>query len=162
MCTDCCLSPIGMLPIVSLEAGSFTSATKDSFQMFALCRYTAFLLNEAKPVVQRQSVNKRLNTKKGFINSCKHSYLKRCEERVRSGEKWGWRGCVGCTERKSASVSREGKRSHSRWRYFFPPGRLLWSGEEFWLRLVWSLIQWDPVQMASSLSAGTVADAQQS
>ncbi len=138
-------------------------------RLFPKCSLSAdtllFLLNEAKPVVQRQSVNKRGDTKKGFINSCKQNYLKRCEERVRSRERWEG----GRTERKSATVSREGTRSHSRCRYFFPPGRLLWFGEEFWLRPVWSLLQCDPVQMASLLSplclqhtAGTVTDAQHS
>lgn len=71
--------------------------------------------------------------------------------------------------RKSATVSREGKLSHSRCHYFFSHQWLLWFGEEFWLRPVWSLLQCDPVQMASSLSpvclqhtAGTVTDVQHS
>lgn len=50
--------PIGMLPIVSLEAALSNQQQKALSQMFTLCRYTALLLNEAKPVVQRQSVNK--------------------------------------------------------------------------------------------------------
>lgn len=134
-------------------------------QMFALCRYTAFLLNEAKPVVQRQSVNKRGDTKKDLSTHVS----------IASQEVWRKReiqrevGGSGCMERKSGTISREGKRSHTRRRYFFPLWRLLWFEEEFWLLPVWSLLQCDPVQMASSLSplclqhtAGTVTDAQHS
>lgn len=71
---------------------SFKAATKGSLPKCSLCADTLlFLLNEAKPVVSRQSMNKRGGTKKGFINSCKQNYLKRCEERVRSAEMWGGR-----------------------------------------------------------------------
>lgn len=59
-----CLSPIGMLPIVRVEAALSEQRQKGpSPQTLALRGYTAFprrcLLNEAKPAAQRQSVNKR-------------------------------------------------------------------------------------------------------
>lgn len=44
MCTDRCLSPITMLPIVRLEAALSDIQQKVPFQMFAQSRYTAFPL----------------------------------------------------------------------------------------------------------------------
>lgn len=138
-------------------------------RLFPKCSLSAdtllFLLNEAKPVAQRQSVNKRGNTKKDLSTHVSRT-ISRGVKKEWDPERLWW---GGCKERKSATVSREGKRSHTRCHYFFPPGRLLWFGEEFWLRPVWSLLQCDPVQMASSPSplclqhtAETVTDAQHS
>ncbi len=65
-----------------------------------------FLLNEAKPVVQRQRVNKRGNTKKDLSTHVSGTISRGVRSRERR---------EGCRERKSTTVSREGKRSHSRY-----------------------------------------------
>lgn len=113
---------IGMSPIVRLEAALSNQQQKTLSQMFPLCRYTPLLLNEAKLVLQKQNVDKRGNTKVGFINSCKQNYLKRCEIKI-----WRKRGRKGrvCGERKSTTVA--GKRSHSCF-FRFPSKHSLWSG----------------------------------
>lgn len=148
------------------QTGSRLFQIKNKRLWFARCRYAAFLLNEAKPVVQRQSVNKWEGeagwggAQKKDLSTHVSIVISRGVKKEGDPERRGVEG--GRTERKSATVSREGKRSHGRCPYFFPPGRLLWFGEEFWLRLVWSLVQCDPVQMAwfsfSSVSAAHCGD----
>lgn len=107
MRADHSLSPIGVPPIVRLEAAHSNQQQKALSQMFPLCRYTAFLLNEAKPVVQRQSMDKRGSTKKDLSTHVSRT--------ISRGVKKEWdpergRGCMG---RKTTTVRREGKCSHS-------------------------------------------------
>lgn len=71
MCTVCCLSPIGMLPIVRLEAALSIEQQKALSQMFALCRYTAFPLEWSMASSAKTKCEKNGEYNEGFINSCK-------------------------------------------------------------------------------------------
>lgn len=169
MCADLHLSSYRYAASCQTGGCSFKSTTKGSFpNVPSLQIHTVLLFNEAKLVLQRQSVDKRGNTKKALSAHVSKT--------ISRGVKKEWdseRGKGGYMGRRGTTVA--GKCSHSCFFFSFffffgfPPKQLLWSGEEFWPHPVWSLLQCDPVQMASSLSplclqhtAGTVTDVQRS
>lgn len=116
-------------------------------RLFPKCSLSAdtllFLLNEAKPVAQRQRVNKRGNTKKDLSTHVSGTISRG----VRSRERW-----EGRRERKSTTVNREGKRSHSRYFVISSQPDGYYGLERSSGCVPCGRCYGDPVQMATSLS----------